>query len=217
MKMDYLIPVRHKEFVIIHSRVVAPVGINLKVAVTAYYINGEPLVAQGLELLAVVMVIGGDTVFFHTVFLGPAQHLARAYTLLHGAVGGAAHAYGFNAEGILKLKGFFELAFFEIIKADVAPYADKAELIQLCFYNLCIRIKIAGKLNAVIADLFDIFKGFEECFAVFNTVPYGIDLNCNFHNFTLILVKIVGLAAFGGFVDSLKNLGNNHCLLRLCG
>ena len=157
MKMDYLIHICEQEFIIVNSRVIAPVGVYLKVAVASYHVDRQALVAHGLEFLGMIVIIGGYAVFFHRVITGSAEHFARLDAFLLSRMGSAAYAYGFRAELMLEFDGFFKPVRLKIIQTDMPAHADQTELIELRADCLGRGSEIACEFNAVIAYLFYLF------------------------------------------------------------
>ena len=132
MKVNDVILLIGYEFIVIFACVETPVCVDFKRAVTADNINGQFAVFNGFEFLAVVVIINLHAVFFHSIFLSIAEHLACCVAFFKRVVGCAAYADCLNAECVLEFNCFGKLVTLEIVKADVAADGNKADFVKLC-------------------------------------------------------------------------------------
>ena len=105
-------------------------------------------------------------------------------------MGSAAHADCLDAQRLLEGERLIEAVFFEIIEADVAADADKAEGIELRLDFFCGSTEIAGEFNADITGGLDLFERLEQCFFIFDCIPYGIHLHCDFKLFFHLIIPL---------------------------
>ena len=162
MEVDYIILVSHEEFIVIHARNEAPIGIYLERAEAADYIYGHRAVVKLFEFLGVVVIIDLHAVFIHGIFLSVAEHCAGVNAFLDRVVGCAADAYRLDSESMLKFDGIGELVALKILNADMAADRDETQLIELGFKLRRLGAEVAREFNAVITRGLDILESLKK-------------------------------------------------------